>query len=189
MSAKRYRTIMADPPWSYKQRLGRGNKDGDTAKGGLAYTTMTVEEIADVDVAALAEDNSICWLWTTNAHIHDALHVLDAWGFRYVTMATWIKRNFGLGYWLRGHTEHVLLGVKGRPRSKMIGSHGATGQAWSTLIVAPRGRHSEKPQAALDLVEALGEPPRLELFARQKRMGWDVWGDETFQDVDVRVLR
>jgi len=131
-----------------------------------------------IPVGEWADTDCQCWLWTTNSHIHHALHLLEAWGFKYVTKVTWAKTNFGLGYWLRGQTEDLLLGTKGKARAKMIGPHGATGHSYSTLIIAPRGEHSEKPQAFVDMVEALGEPPRLELFARQHRLGWDAWGEE-----------
>lgn len=171
--ATKYRTILADPPWAYGQRL-----DSPRARGGVKYPTMTVEEITAVPVGKWADKNCQLWLWATNSHLHDAFHVLEAWGFRYVTTVTWAKNHWGLGYWLRGQTEHLLLGVRGNPRAKMVGPHGATGRSWSTLVVAPRGKHSEKPQVFIDMIEALGEPPRLELFARAQRLGWDVMGDE-----------
>ena len=183
-----YRTLLADPPWPYSQQLGRGKSGGDTTRGGLPYRAMTIDEIAALPVGELADEDCMCWLWTTNAHIHYALHVLEAWGFAYKTKCTWAKTGFGLGYWLRGATEDLLLGVRGNPRSKMTGPHGATGTAWSTLIVAPRQDHSRKPQAFMDMVEALGEGPRLELFARQRRLGWDVWGEDVTPGVSLASL-
>jgi len=140
---------------------------------------MSDEDILSLPVNEWADNDCQLWLWVTNSHIHLGFHCLEKWGFRYITCATWIKTNFGLGYWLRGATEHVLLGVKGRPRSKFKGTkHGVSGRNWSTLIVAPRGKHSEKPQAFYDMVEDLGEPPRLDVFARKHRLGWNVIGDE-----------
>ena len=127
---------------------------------------------------ALADNDCQLWLWTTNSHLHHAFHLLETWGFTYKTMATWCKSQFGLGYWLRGQTEHVLLGIKGHPRSRLTGPHGAIGSHHSTLIMAPRTRHSEKPECFLDMVETISEPPRIELFARRGRLGWDVWGHE-----------
>ena len=184
----KYKTILADPPWSYRQAIGKRNRDGDRSKGGLPYETMTVEAIAALSVEELADDDCMLWLWTTNTHIHDALHVLDAWGFRYLTKATWVKTNIGLGYWLRGQTEDILLGVRGSPRSKFIAPHGAAGHGYSTAIVhSAKGRHSEKPAAAMDMIEELGEGPRLELFARSRRLGWHVWGNHGV-DVDVELV-
>jgi len=168
-----YQTIVADPPWEYGQKLA-----SPKARGGVHYPTMTEAELSGLNVAQWAAPDCQLWLWSTNAHLHTAFHVMEAWGFRYVTMATWVKTQIGLGYWLRGQTEHVLLGIKGNPRSKLTGPHGATGQGASTLIVAPRGKHSEKPNAFYDLAETMSEPPRLELFARVQRLGWTCWGDE-----------
>ena len=174
----KYRTIIADPPWPYAQPLGRGKKAGVVARGGLPYSAMTIQSIAQMPIQRLADDDCQLWLWTTNSHIHEALHVIDAWGFTYKTMATWAKTQIGLGYWLRGQTEHCILAIKGHPRAKLTGPNGATGNAWSTLITAPRSDHSTKPQAFYDMAENIGESPRLELFARRLRLGWDAWGDE-----------
>lgn len=169
----KYRTIQADPPWPYRQKLDR-----PTVRGGVKYPTMTIEEILALPVAEWADTDCQCWLWTTNSHLHEAFHVLGAWGFRYITTCTWVKTKMGLGYWLRGKTEHLLLGVKGSPRSKFMGNHGESGYDFSTFIYAPPKGHSQKPAAAYDMIEALSEEPRLELFGRRFRLGWDVLGDE-----------
>lgn len=168
-----YKTIVVDPPWPYHQQLA-----GEHVRGGIKYQVMTIGQIKAIDVLGLADSDCQLWLWTTNAHIHEALHCIDAWKFRYVTMCTWVKRSIGLGYWLRGQTEHVLLAIKGSPRTKLSGPHGATGSHWSTAIITSRTRHSEKPQAFYDMAEAMGEPPRLELFARRFRLGWESMGKE-----------
>lgn len=168
-----YQTILADPPWPYRQKL-----NSSTTRGGLKYPTMTMSEIMALPVRQWMADDCQCWLWSTNAHLHDAFHVLEAWGLRYITMATWVKTKMGLGYWLRGKTEHLLLGVKGSPRKKFIGIHGESGYDWSTFMYAAPHGHSEKPGCAYDMIEALSEGPRLELFARKHRFGWETWGDE-----------
>jgi len=173
-----YRTILADPPYPYRQKLNR-----PTTRGGLKYPTMTIDEIMKIPVREWADKDCQCWLWTTNSHLHDAFHILEAWGFMYVTTATWVKTKMGLGYWLRGKTEHLLLGRRGSPRSKFIGPHGSSGYDWSTFIYAPPRGHSEKPQCAYDMIESLSEEPRLELFGRKRRFGWETWGDE----VGVRI--
>jgi len=170
---KKYRTILIDPPWPYRQKL-----ESSKARGGVKYPVMTVEQIEALDIAGWADNDCQLWLWTTNSHLHEAFHCLEAWGFRYITMATWVKTKMGLGYWLRGKTEHLLLGVKGNPRSKFVGIHGESGYDWSTFMYAPPAGHSKKPECSYDMIEALSEPPRLEIFARQHRLGWDVIGDE-----------
>jgi len=184
---KKYKTILADPPWRYRQNLGRGKKAGDSTRGGLPYSTLSVNQIMKLPVNDLADKDSMLFLWTTNAHIHDALHVMEIWGFTYKTMITWMKHHFGLGYWFRGQTEHLLFGVKGKPRSKFKGVHGATGMSWSTLIYAKRTKHSKKPEIFYKMIEDVSEPPRLELFARRKRCGWDVWGNEVRSDINISI--
>lgn len=171
--ADRFRTIVVDPPWPYRQGLR-----SPRTRGGVKYPTMTIDEICKLPVVEWANKDCQLWLWTTNSHLHEAFHILEAWGFRYITTATWVKTSYGLGYWLRGQTEHVLLAVHGNPREFLKGPHGAAEHGHSTLIRAPRGRHSEKPQAFYDMVEEIGGEPRVDVFARQQRLGWSCWGDE-----------
>jgi len=180
----KYRTIVVDPPWQYRQRLSKSALTRGSAE--KVYPVMTIDQIIALPIPDWADADCQLWLWTTNSHLHTAFHCLEYWGFEYKTTATWCKTHFGLGYWLRGQTEHILLGVKGNPRSKFANTkHGATGDNWSTLIVAPRKAHSAKPQAFYDMVEEIGEPPRLEIFGRQQRLGWDVIGDEVGQHLEV----
>jgi len=168
-----YRTIVIDPPWPFRQKL-----QSLKTRGGVKYPTMDIEAILALPVAEWTDKECQLWLWSTNSHLHDAFHCLEQWQFRYITTATWVKTSYGLGYWLRGQTEHVLLGVRGNPREFLKGPHGAAEHGYSTVIVAPRTHHSEKPQAFYDMVEALGSEPRLEVFARKHRLGWDCIGDE-----------
>ena len=184
----RYKTILVDPPWPYSQTLGRGKKFGDTTGGGLPYKSLTLEQIKSLPINGLADKDCMLFLWTTNSFIHEAFHVVEAWHFTYKTMVTWGKTQIGLGYWLRGQTEHFLLAVKGNPRTKMTGPHGTTGSSWSTLIIDKRTAHSEKPQVFSDMIEEKSEPPRIELFARRQRMGWDVWGNEVYSSINLEEL-
>lgn len=125
----RFRTILIDPPWLYEQRLGRGKKAGDTTRGGLPYRSMSVQELEALPIQAISGEDCMLFLWATNAHIHEALHLMEKWGFKYKTMVTWAKTQIGLGYWFRGQTEHLLFGVRGNPRGRMSGPHGATGKS------------------------------------------------------------
>ena len=154
-------------------------------RGGLKYPTMSVPDIQALPVKEWADTDCQLWLWTTNSHLHEALHTVDAWGFRYITTCTWVKTRMGLGYWLRGKTEHLLLGVKGNPRSKFIGPHGSSGYDWSTFMHAAPTGHSRKPRCSYEMVESLSEEPRLELFGREQRSGWTVWGDEVGVNIGV----
>ena len=177
-------TVLIDPPWRYTQGLSTSAKTRGSAE--KVYAVMDDDEIVALPIASLLAPNAQVWLWATNAHLHRAFHCLDAWGLEYKTMATWVKNRMGLGYWLRGQSEHLLLGIKGWPREKMTGPHGATGLSWSTLIEVdevplfddPVRQHSQKPAGAYHMIEAVGMPPRLELFARQRRDGWIAWGNE-----------
>jgi site-specific DNA-methyltransferase (adenine-specific) len=115
-----------------------------------------------------------------------AIDTMIAWGFRYITCAfVWIKTNpksggiySGLGYWTCGNAELCLLGKVGSP--KRISS------CVKQIVIAPRGRHSEKPDEVRNrIVQLIGDVPRIELFARKKTEGWNVWGLEVESDVDV----
>jgi len=163
-----YRTILADPPW-----LERG---GGRIKRGADrhYPLLKTREMARVilDSGAFTPDPEGChlYLWATNNHLPDALAVMDQLGFRYITMLTWAKDRYGLGQYFRGQTEPLLFGVKGRLPALV--------RTESTLIEARRGRHSAKPEDSYRKIEAVSPSPRLEMFARQARPGWDAWGNE-----------
>jgi site-specific DNA-methyltransferase (adenine-specific) len=120
--------------------------------------------------------------------LKEALKVIDAWGFTYKTIGfNWIKRNksdcgffFGLGRWTRGNAEPCLLATKGKPKR--------VNNAVSQLVFEPRSRHSAKPPEIRDrIVTLLGDIPRIELFARTKTPGWDVWGNEVESDIKLEV--
>ncbi len=124
-------------------------------------------------VEALAADDAILWLWTTNAFLERGFGICRAWGFEPKTTLTWAKDKVGTGFWLRGQTEHCLLAVRGRPIVTLTSQ--------STLVVAPVREHSRKPDTFFELVESLCPAlpgGRLELFARQARPGWTAWGAE-----------
>lgn len=165
-----YATIVADPPWRYSSGTERRNSAGTLT--GVAYSTMSAQEVADLPVAALAADDAHLYLWTTNTKIFETLllEIVAAWGFTYKTMLTWIKTGQpGLGSYFRGCTEHVLFCTKGAasiPPAVRERNH----------FAAHRTPHSTKPDAFFDLVERVSPAPRVELFARAPRLGWDHWG-------------
>jgi hypothetical protein len=124
-----YRVMVADPAWNYDIRATDASHRGTTP-----YPTMTVDEIAALPVGSIAHRDCVLWLWTTNAHLQHAFGVISAWGFEYKTLLTWAKPHFGTGIWLRGQTEHCLLATRGKPIIELTNQ--------STLLSAPRGRHS-----------------------------------------------
>jgi N6-adenosine-specific RNA methylase IME4 len=157
-----YRTIVADPPWRYASAATK-------ADAGKQYSTMSLSEIARLPVKALAGEATHLWLWATNGLLEDAYVVLRAWGFAPLTVVTWCKPRPGVGHYLRNNTEHVILASLGRPQVPAE-------KPLSTWYEWPGTSHSVKPAAFYDLVEQVSPPPRVELFCRQPRFGWDSWG-------------
>ncbi|SRR5579875_2641007 len=162
-----YRTILADPPWNIVQTGHRG------AEGH--YPLMDVPAICSLQVGRLCTDDAHLWLWVTNASLHAGKSVMEAWGFTYRSCLTWIKPRFGLGQYLRNQTEHLLLGTKGKA-PVLFRSQG-------TWFYAPVQEHSHKPEEQYAIIERCSPGPYLELFARRKRPGWDVWGNQISCDV------
>jgi len=160
-----FRVIVADPPWLFQVRA-----EDATHRARVQYPTMTVDEIAALPVAALAHDDAILWLWTTNAHLEDALGVCRAWGFAPRTVLTWVKDRMGMGNWLRGQTEHCILSVRGRPAVRLTNQ--------TTLLTAPTREHSRKPDAFYALVDQLCVGRKLDWYSREPREGWAQYGNE-----------
>lgn len=157
-----YSTIVADPPWSYRDQPPKGG-------AGRKYSVTTTDDICAMPVADLAADNAHLWVWGTNALMEDAYRVVRAWGFSPITVVTWCKNGPGVGHYLRNNTEHMILASRGKPQTP-------DERPLSTWYVWPNAGHSQKPQGALDLVEQVSPGPYIELFARQPRLGWDHWG-------------
>ena len=165
----KFATIVIDPPWDWgdegdQDQLGRARPD---------YSTMTIEQLEQLDVGGLADDDCHIYLWITNRSLPKGFRLLEAWGFRYITAITWVKPHFGMGNYFRGQTEHVLFGVKGSQplKRKDVG----------TAFIADRGTggHSSKPSTFLDLVESCSPGPYIEMFSRSSRDGWISWGEQS----------
>lgn len=165
-----FATILADPPWDVLQKGGRG--------AHRHYSLMTLDEIAALPVGVLANVDAHLWLWVTNATLFAGQAVMNAWGFTYRSCLTWVKPGLGLGSsYLRNNTEHLLLGTKGRAPILY--------RSQPTWLYAPRQDHSHKPEEQYAIIERCSPGPYLELFARRKRQGWQVWGNEVVSDVDL----
>ena len=158
---KKYQVIVIDPPWQYGTKY---NPDG--RRVASPYPEMSIEELERLELPA--DDNCILWLWTTNAFLHDAFHLMEKWGFEYKTLLTWVKDKMGVGVWLRGQTEHCLLGVKGKPVINLTNQ--------STVLFAPNRGHSRKPDEFYEMVDKLCVGKKLDYFGTKKREGWDVYG-------------
>lgn len=157
----KYQVVVIDPPWAYENRV-----DDISHRARSPYPQMSVDEI----IAKLppCTDDCVVWLWTTNAFMHDAFHVLDAWSLEAKTILTWKKNKIGLGDWLRGQTEHCILAIKGKPVVTLTNQ--------STFIEGDMREHSRKPDSFFKLVEGLCHGSKLEMYGREEREGWIVSG-------------
>lgn len=159
-----WEVLYADPPWRYEDATPNRAVENH-------YPTMTVEELCALAVPS-AED-AVLFMWATAPKLVEALAIFDAWGFEYRTNAVWVKDKIGMGYYVRGRHELLLIGRRGTPGVP------APANRRDSVIEAPRGRHSAKPDAAYELIEvAYPSARRLELFARSERDGWDSWGHQ-----------
>lgn len=187
----KYNIIYADPPWKFGSRLANGNdKNGVVnlrqVKIGDNYRVMTTAEICRIPVKDIAADNAVLFLWTTDAHLEEAITVINAWGFKYKTIGfTWIKKEKSgvqscyVGFWTCKCGEICLLATKGN-MSKHLKRRNIR-----QLVEDVRGKHSEKPnEVRRRIIEMFGdELPKIELFARQKFDNWHAWGDEVISDI------
>ncbi len=156
-----FAAIVVDPPWRYENTITRGAAEDH-------YPTMSLDELADLELPA--EDNAHLYLWVTNGFLREAFDLIDAWGFTYKACLTWCKPQIGMGNYFRNSTEHVYFAVRG--------SLATTANNVPTWFTADRTRHSAKPECFYDLVEKSSPGPRLEMFARRRRLGWHTWGNE-----------
>ncbi len=194
MTQKKYQIILADPPWSFSNRLRTSKKINgkylyykpDTTVG-KKYITQSSGWIKLLPIENISDDNAILFLWTTDSHLKVALEVIESWGFTYKTIGfVWNKKEKSgkqvcyMGIWTMKGSEICLLATKGKIHNK-IKSHKVR-----QLVEATRGGHSEKPnEVRKRIVELMGDLPRIELFARQKTEGWDVWGNEVESDITL----
>lgn len=182
--SERYGVILADPAWRYE----RAGVEGAAERH---YQTMSVAEIAALPVASLAAPDSVLLLWGTWPLLPDAIRVVKAWGFKYVTGFPWVKitgepsfdlwgaldvkPQYGIGYWIRGCSEFVLIGRRGNVSPPAEGFVG---------LLSENFGHSRKPDSLHHYAECL-PGPYLELFARRPRAGWSVWGNEVEGSIEL----
>lgn len=178
----KYRTIVADPPWHY-ERTGISFADKTSGRftgTGLPYGSMSVDEIAAPPVAEIARDGAHLYVWTTQRYLWDTPRIAAAWGFKPVKLLTWCKRptGFSMGGCYGNASEFILFARRGS-----VPIETRVPRDWWEW---PRsGGHSAKPEAFLDVVEQVSPAPRVELFARRARFGWDYWGDESLGTAEM----
>lgn len=163
-----FKTIIADPPWHYRNR-------GTNGAAQKHYPTMKLHELESLPVRRCCQPDAVLLMWATMPQLPDALELLAAWGFRYCSAFPWIKvcdlerlkPTYGPGFWIRGNAELVLIGALAQakpPRSPYLG------------LLSERFKHSRKPEHLYEYAESLGGP-YLEMFARQQREGWVAVGN------------
>ena len=178
----KYSIIYADPPWHYQTY----SQKGQSRSAERHYPTMRIEQIKALPVEKLAAEDCALFMWTTIPLLKESFSVLSAWGFSYKTIAfVWVKQNrksdslfWGMGYWTRANAEFCILATKGNPKRVVKNVH--------QIIMSHIEEHSKKPDEARQrIVQLMGDVPRVELFARQKPEGWDVWGNEVESDITL----
>ena len=183
---KKYQIIYADPPWEYGV-WGKGSNRCMLAgypanqPRPLPYPTMTIEEISNLPVKKLADNDCELYLWTTQKYLPKSFEVMKSWGFRYCQIITWCKkpRGTGQGGVYCPTTEFLLLGRIGKmPKVNRIDT------TWYE-VKRPHNSHSTKPHFFRQLIEQVSNPPRIELFARERFLGWNVWGNEVESDIEL----
>jgi len=181
---KKYQIIYADPPWKYNSRANHKTRFRGGACGH--YSLMTMDEIKALPLDKIADDNCVLFLWCTFPYLNEQIKLFNHWGFKYKTLGfSWIKTNskngkpfFGVGYYAKSNCEICLMGIKGKikPISNKV----------SSVIISPRREHSRKPDEVREnIINLFGDLPRIELFARQKTEGWDVFGNEVKSDIEL----
>lgn len=182
--SKKYKCIVVDPPWQY----GKWGKASDrcllagksqNASAPLPYSHMSIQDIAAMPTAKIADDNCDLYLLVTQKYLPDSFEILRRWGFKYCQTLTWCKtpRGTGQGGLFCPTTEFIILARRGRmPKKPRIDS------TWWN--VKRTKKHSQKPEFFQDLIESVSDSPRIELFARRPRPGWDVWGNEVDCDIE-----
>lgn len=176
-NGKKYQTIYADPPWQFQNRTG---KVAPEHKRLNRYETMTFAEIQALPVSKVAAERCHLYLWVPNALLPEGLEVMKAWGFTYKTNLIWEKvrkdgqpDGRGVGFYFRNVTEILLFGIRGENNRTL-----QPGRSQVNLLRTMKREHSRKPDEFVSLIEACSPGPRLEMFARGNREGWDMWGNQ-----------
>jgi N6-adenosine-specific RNA methylase IME4 len=174
---RRFKTILADPPWRFENRTG---KMAPEHRRLSRYETMTLDDICALPVEGIADQTAHLYLWAPNALLPEALSVMKAWGFAYKCNLVWHKvrkdggsDGRGVGFYFRNVTELILFGVRGKKARTL-----AAGRRQVNLFATRKREHSRKPDEQYDIIEACSPGPYFELFARGTRKDWTTWGHQ-----------
>lgn len=167
---QRYGVIYADPEWRFEVY---SRDTGMDRAADNHYPTSGTDAICARPVQDIAAEDCVLFLWATVPMLPDALRVMAAWGFEYKSHAIWVKDRSGTGYWFRNRHELLLVGTRGKIPGPAMGTQ------LDSIFAAPLGEHSEKPDAAYEMIERyFPNLPKIELNARRAREGWERWGLE-----------
>ena len=187
---KKYQIIYADPPWSYQDKRTTAGKNNPHGAGGAEkhYRTMSLEEMKALSFQEISDTNSMCFMWATSPQLPVAIELMASWGFKYKTVCfVWVKvtndyamvRGDGIGNYTLSNAEYVLVGSRGK--------YWREDRTVRQILMHPKMAHSEKPKEIRNrIIRLCGDVPRIELFARQKTEGWDVWGNEVESDIELK---
>jgi len=167
----KYNVILVDPPWKYSDTC----EDGAIQSKGADkhYPTMTIQQLSTMDVPYISAKDSILFLWTTSPMLEDSFKIINAWDFKYKASFIWDKIKHNMGHYNSVRHELLLLCVKGSFQPEEMKLYD------SVVSVEKTKKHSEKPEIFYEMIETLyPTSKKIELFARNKRPGWDSWGNK-----------
>lgn len=172
---KKYQIIYADPPWKYN------DKQNTKLLGGAIkhYQTMTIKELCDLPIKELVDDNSVLFFWVTSPLLEECFPIIKSWGFKYKTSFVWDKIKHNMGHYNSVRHELLLIATRGSftPQVRKL---------FDSVVSEERTEHSRKPQIFRDIINTIyPNGNRIELFARTKTEGWDVWGNEVKSDIKL----
>lgn len=172
----KFHTILADPPWRFQNRTG---KMAPEHKRLNRYETLDFSDLAEMPISLVAEEQSHLYLWVPNALLPEGLALMKAWGFKYKTNIIWHKirkdggpDGRGVGFYFRNTTEIILFGIKGNLRTLK------RGRSQVNIMKTQKQEHSRKPDLLYEIIEGCSSGPFLEIFARGRREGWSVFGNQ-----------
>ena len=170
---KKYQIIYADPPWSYN------DKQNTKLLGGAVkhYPTMSIKQLCDLPIKDLSDKNSVLFIWVTSPLLEAVFEIIKSWGFKYKTSFVWDKVRHNMGHYNSVRHELLLIATRGSftPQVRKL---------FDSVVSEERTEHSKKPQIFRDIINTIyPNGNRVELFARQKTEGWDVWGNEVKSDI------
>lgn len=176
-SGRKFRTVLADPPWQFQNRTG---KMAPEHKRLNRYSTMALDAIKNIPVSRVVASQSHLYLWVPNALLPEGLEVMKAWGFQYKANIVWEKvrkdgmpDGRGVGFYFRNVTELLLFGIRGSGNRTL-----APARSQVNLLRTMKREHSRKPDEIFNIIEQCSNGPYLELFARGTRNNWVLWGNQ-----------